>query len=367
MICHSCLLCRPRLNGNPNFITDSPYRGPALLSGSSFHTRRPLVKASLRTYVYLLANSSHISRICTTDSTEPILILASELAEQYGIKSALKPSQGQHGYTLVYNHPIPKSPSEKGSEVDTAKQSAEFNLNEAVIWPEVPGDQGTFVHSSSRSTSRSSNAAAATAPANTTTVTSSSDIPLEGTTSYFQGFTSAVSLLHTPPTPAVPPPAAAAAATLAAAAEATPAAVAETAVAAETTAAAATPTAPSPAATPPTGAAAEVLLQVPLPLCLSHNLPGCSPAAAADPALQHLLHQDLSNYSWEVNIGVLLMWAVRQPPYTTLGKWAGLRVGFGYVQGLALKGVTMHHSAPTCLQFRCRGEGYKKIINWGHL
>jgi hypothetical protein len=39
------------------------------------------------------------------------------------------------------------------------------------------------------------------------------------------------------------------------------------------------------------------------------------------PALQHLLHKSAVSQSWEMQVAVLLLWALRQPPQSRVGRF----------------------------------------------
>ena len=68
---------------------------------------------------------------------------------------------------------------------------------------------------------------------------------------------------------------------------------------------------------------ADPVVAVPLHLVLSCSIPGCSPTPEQMcPALQQLLHSSAVSESWEMQIAVLLLWALRQaPPQSRIGSF----------------------------------------------
>lgn len=64
------------------------------------------------------------------------------------------------------------------------------------------------------------------------------------------------------------------------------------------------------------------LVSVPLDLVLSCSIPGCSPRPEQlSPDLQQLLHSSAVSQSWELQVAVLLLWALRQPPESRIGSF----------------------------------------------
>lgn len=64
------------------------------------------------------------------------------------------------------------------------------------------------------------------------------------------------------------------------------------------------------------------VVAVPLELVLSCSIPGCSPTPQQmSAALHHLLHESAVNQSWEMQVAVLLLWALRQPPQSRVGSF----------------------------------------------
>jgi hypothetical protein len=62
------------------------------------------------------------------------------------------------------------------------------------------------------------------------------------------------------------------------------------------------------------------VVAVPLDLVLSCSIPGCSPTPQqTSPALQRLLHESAVSQAWEMQVAVLLLWALRQPPESRVG------------------------------------------------
>lgn len=64
----------------------------------------------------------------------------------------------------------------------------------------------------------------------------------------------------------------------------------------------------------------DAVVQVPLDLVLSCSIQGCSPGPQqVTPALQQVLHASEVSQSWEMQVAVLLLWALRQPPQSRIG------------------------------------------------
>jgi hypothetical protein len=69
--------------------------------------------------------------------------------------------------------------------------------------------------------------------------------------------------------------------------------------------------------------AAGPVVAVPLHLVLSCSIPGCSPTPEQMcPALEQLLHSSAVSQSWEMQVAVLLLWALRQAsPQSRIGSF----------------------------------------------
>lgn len=66
----------------------------------------------------------------------------------------------------------------------------------------------------------------------------------------------------------------------------------------------------------------EHVVAVPLHLVLSCSIPGCSPGPdQMSPMLHQLLHSSACSQSWEMQVAVLLLWALRQPPESPIGSF----------------------------------------------
>lgn len=66
----------------------------------------------------------------------------------------------------------------------------------------------------------------------------------------------------------------------------------------------------------------ENVVAVPLQLVLSCSIPGCSPGPdQMSPMLHQLLHSSACSQSWEMQVAVLLLWALRQPPESPIGSF----------------------------------------------
>lgn len=67
---------------------------------------------------------------------------------------------------------------------------------------------------------------------------------------------------------------------------------------------------------------ADPIVAVPLNLVLSCSIPGCSPAPQQMcSALEQLLHSSAVSESWEMQVAVLLLWALRQSPQSRIGSF----------------------------------------------